>query len=74
MRSRGWRRFVGRRILVNLKSGNAIEGVLWTAPARGELLVLKAARLLVAGESPVKLDGEAIIDVGEVDFAQVANP
>lgn len=74
MTRRGWRRFLGQRILVNLKSGNAIVGVLWTAP-RGGLLVLKGASLLdPAAESPVKLDGEAIIDVGEVDFAQVANP
>ena len=72
MSARAWRRYVGRRILVNLKSGNAITGVLWST--RGNLLVLKGAELLAAEGSPAKLDGEAIIDRGEVDFAQVASP
>jgi hypothetical protein len=72
MTARGYRRWVGARILVNLKSGNAIAGVLWST-SRG-VLVLKGAELLEPGESPVRLDGEAIIGIGEVDFAQVANP
>lgn len=71
---RDWRTYAGKRVLFNLKSGNAIVGVVWTAPRRRGLLVVKAATLLAPDQSPVKLDGEAIIDVDEVDFAQVANP
>jgi hypothetical protein len=58
-----------RRILVPLKSGAALRGILW---ATGDgLLVLKAAEYLEDGRDPVPIDGEAIIETTNVEFVQV---
>lgn len=63
-------RYVIRRtVLVNLKSGNAIQGVI--VRQSGPLLVLKSASLHAVGMSdPTPLDGEAIVRVDDVDFIQ----
>lgn len=58
-----------RRVLVNLKSGNAIGGVLWTRSRR--YLVLKGAELLESGRAPVAVDGEVLVERSNVDFVQV---
>jgi small nuclear ribonucleoprotein (snRNP)-like protein len=59
-----------RRVLVNLKTGKALEGVLWTR--RRGVLVLKDATLLEPKVPPVKVDGEVLVDRANVDFVQVA--
>lgn len=59
---------INRRILVNLKSGTAIEGVLWED--RGPLILLKNAALHTHGGS-TPLDGEVIVERSELDFVQV---
>lgn len=66
----GSHRYVVRRdVVVNLKSGNAIRGVI--VAQSGPLLILKSASLHVVGVSdPTPLDGEAIVHVDEVDFIQ----
>lgn len=69
-RMRGWRRVAWRRrVIVNLRSGGAIVGVLRNA--RGGVLELAQAMYHPPGGTPVALDGSAIIDTANVDFAQV---
>lgn len=58
-----------RRVLVPLKSGAALRGILW-ASGQG-LLTLKAAEYLEDGREPVPIDGEAIIETSNVEFVQV---
>lgn len=64
------RLMVRRRVLVNLQSGKAINGVLWTR--RGRTLVLRDAELLEAGNAPVPLDGDVVLDRDAVEIVQVA--
>lgn len=70
----GWtlydrRRFLlRRRVVVNLRTGKAVEGVL--VDRRGDLLVLKSARLLEPGAAPVVVDGDVVIERRNVDFVQ----
>lgn len=59
-----------RRVLVNLKTGKALEGVLWTR--RRGVLVLKDATLLEPKAQPVPVDGEVLIERANVDFVQIA--
>lgn len=62
-------RYAGRRVVVNLVGGSAIDGVF--ERYAGELLVLASATLHRDGVSPAALDGEVIIALGRVDFVQV---
>lgn len=59
---------INRRVLVNLLSGSAIEGVLWDD--RGPLIVLKDAHLHTEGGS-APLDGEVVIERDRIDFVQI---
>lgn len=60
---------VHRRVMVNLKSGNAIAGVI--VRQSGPLLVLKDAQLHEPGATgQVPIDGEAIVAIADVDFIQ----
>lgn len=58
-----------RRVLVNLKTGKAVSGVLWTR--RRRLLVLKDATLYERRDAPVSIDGDVVIERSNVDFVQV---
>lgn len=61
---------VGRSALVNLKSGNAIEGVI--VRQLRALLILKSAALHEAGSTgSVPIDGEAVVDIDQIDFIQI---
>lgn len=66
-----WRRAAVRRdVLVNLRTGKAIRGVMWAS--RGPLLVLKDAELVEAnGSPPIRLDGDVIVERSNLDFVQV---
>lgn len=64
----GFSHVVYRRVIVNLKSGRAVDGVL--VRRSGPLLFLKNAALLEQGVDPVGLDGETVIERAEVDFIQ----
>lgn len=65
-----WRRTaLRRRVLVNLKTDKALEGVLFAK--RGPILILKSAKLHEAGRPGVELDGDVIVERGNVDFLQV---
>lgn len=62
------RLIVRRRVIVNLLSDKAIEGVI--VRKAGTLLFLKDCVLHEPGEQPTPLDGEVIIDRPTVDFIQ----
>ncbi len=64
-------RAVGRKVLVNLRSGNAIEGVC-TYDSRDHMIV-RGALVHEAGraEGPVPADGEVRIDRANVDYTQL---
>lgn len=65
------RRLMARkRVLVNLRSGSAMTGVLWQR--RGRTLVLKQAQLLEPGSEPAAMDGAVVVDRDQVEFVQVA--
>lgn len=59
---------VRRRVVVNLHGGQALEGVLFKQS--GPLLVLKNASLLEPGADPLPIDGDAIVERGQVLFIQ----
>lgn len=59
---------VRRRVLVNLTTGQAIEGVLLRQS--GPLLVVANATLHEPNAEPASLDGEAVIERDRVAFIQ----
>lgn len=59
---------VRRRVLVNLTTGQAIEGVLLRQS--GPLLIVANATLLEPDSEPAPLDGEAVIERDRVAFVQ----
>lgn len=70
---RGWCKLERRSMLVNLKDGNAIRGVL--LDGRGSVLQLASAKLLEAGaDKPTAIDGTAAIDLSNVAWVQVLAP
>ena len=60
-----------RRVIVNTKTDRAFRGVLWRK-RRGYLVLRNAEMLKPRGET-VTVDGEVVIDRGNVDFVQVLN-
>lgn len=61
---------ISRRVVVNLTTGAAIDGVLWDE--KGPLIVLRDANLHnEGGHAP--LDGEVIIERERIDFVQVVS-
>lgn len=63
-----WAVVVARRCVVNLKTGRAVDGVL--VRRDGGLLFLKNAVLLEPGQEPAAIDGEAVVQSGDIDFIQ----
>lgn len=57
-----------RRVIVNLKSDKAFQGVLWKR--KGDYLVLRDAVLHESGHTRT-VDGEVLVFLAEVDFVQV---
>lgn len=66
--ARGFRHYLRRTVVVNLRTNKAFRGVLFDE--RGPLLILKGASLLEPGSAPIPVDGEVLIDKANVDFAQ----
>ncbi len=58
-----------RRVVVNTKTDRAFRGVLWRK-AWG-YLVLRDAEMIKPGGETVRMDGELVIEAGNVDFLQV---
>lgn len=64
---RSMKPLVCKRVLVNLTTGTAIEGVLWDE--KGAILVLRDASLIDdSGQTP--LDGEVVVERTRVEFIQ----
>lgn len=59
---------VRRRVVVNLLSGRAVEGVV--IERDGPLLVIADARLHEPGAQPSTVDGHVVIERSQVDFIQ----
>lgn len=57
-----------RTVIVNLRTGKAVRGVLMAY--RGPVLVLKNAELIEA-RAVVPVDGDVVIERTNVDFVQV---
>jgi hypothetical protein len=65
---RSYKLVVSRRVMVNLTTGSAIQGILWDE--KGPLIVLRDAQLHnEGGHAP--LDGEVIIERDRIEFVQV---
>ncbi|OKH70808.1 hypothetical protein EB72_24755 [Mycobacterium sp. SWH-M1] len=60
---------INRAVMVNLLSGNAIQGVL--TETAGHYLILKAATVHEPDAHPASADGEVVVDAANVDFIQV---
>ena len=65
------RTMIRRRVVVNLTTGRAFNGILWAH--RGPLLVLRDATMLQAGVAPTEVDGEVVVERTLVEFIQVAS-
>jgi hypothetical protein len=63
-----WAVVTARRVVVNLKTGRAVDGLL--VRKDGPLLFLKNAVLLEVGSEPAAIDGEAVVHAGQIDFIQ----
>jgi hypothetical protein len=64
------RLMVRRQVLVQLRSGRAVTGVLWQR--RGRSVVLKSAQVLEPGSEPTVMDGDVVVDRDQVEYVQVA--
>lgn len=67
--ARPWRLVKARRVVVNLRSGQALHGLL--VRQSGPLLFIAEAQLLEGNNSPVPIDGQAVIERPTVDFIQI---
>jgi hypothetical protein len=61
--------FVLRSVLLNLKTGEALSGVLWST--NGPWFVLRQASALTVGSKPAAIDGEAVVHRDNIAFVQV---
>lgn len=64
-----WRTVTARRVVINLKTGRAVDGLL--CRRSGDLLFLRQAVALEPGAEPVPVDGEVVVLRGDVDFIQL---
>lgn len=61
---------VRQRVIVNLTTGDAIDGVLFQQT--GAWLVLKRASLIVKdGTRKVDVDGDVVVECARIEFIQV---
>lgn len=59
---------IDRKVIVNLFSGNAIEGICTKVKPT---YLIRAGVLHTVGAEPVTLDGEVSVDLANVDFIQL---
>jgi hypothetical protein len=59
---------VRRRVLVQLDTGRAVVGTLWTTKAGR--IVIKGAELFEPGTEPTKMDGDVVIERARVEYVQ----
>ena len=63
-----WRTLMARRVIVNLKSGRGVDGLL--VRKSGDLLFIREATALEPGATPQAIDGETVVQRGDIDFIQ----
>jgi len=63
-----WRTLMARRVIVNLKSGRGVDGLL--VRKSGDLLFLRDATALEPGVAPAPMDGETVVQKQDIDFIQ----
>jgi hypothetical protein len=68
---RAYRRLaLHRSVIVNLRSGNAVRGVL--VDERGPLIEIRKASVFEPGKpQPIEVDGTVVIERSNIDFVQV---
>jgi small nuclear ribonucleoprotein (snRNP)-like protein len=59
---------VRRRVLVQLDTGRAVVGTLWSTKAHR--VVIKNAQLLEPGNEPTHMDGDVVIERARVEYVQ----
>lgn len=64
----GWQSLQAVRIIVNLKSGQSIDGYLVRQEA--QILFIRDAVLIGQSDEPVPMDGQVIIERSEIEFTQ----
>lgn len=65
-----WKKLVRRRVVVNLKSGDAIAGVLWEGDKT--LITLYDASFHEASDQQgKKMDGASVVLLSEIKFIQI---
>lgn len=67
--TRPWRLVKARRVVLNLRSGQAIDGLL--VRQEGPLLFIAEASLHEGGENPTLIDGQAVVERHTIDFIQM---
>ena len=67
----GWRRLRGRKVLVNLKSGGAIRGVLTSR--RGVYMFIDGGEFITEADAgnPQKIPGQTVVERPNVAYYQV---
>lgn len=65
---RPFRHLIASSVVVNLKTGTALAGVL--VRQEGPLLFLRNVTLYAAGAEPAPVDGEVVVERERVDFIQ----
>jgi hypothetical protein len=66
---RSWRKLEARRVVVNLKSGPAVDGIL-VERTSGYLRIREAVLHSGGSDEPAPLDGEVVVLNGEVEYLQ----
>jgi len=59
---------VRRRVLVQLDTGRAVVGTLWST--KGRRVVVKGAELFEPGSEPTRMDGDVVIERARVEYIQ----
>lgn len=59
---------VRRRVLVQLDTGRAVAGTLWSTKANR--VVIKSAELFEPGSEPTRMDGDVVIERARVEYIQ----
>ena len=57
-----------RRVLVQLDTGRAVVGTLWSTKAGR--VVVKDAELFESGSEPTKMDGDVVVERARVEYIQ----
>lgn len=60
---------VHQRVVINLKSGTAVAGVV--VAKKRSFCILRDAEVVEPGGHPVRADGEILVDRCEIDYIQI---